>query len=366
MSDLRKTPLHHIHRELGAKLVPFAGWEMPVQYSGVMDEHKAVRETAGIFDVSHMGQIDIEGPHALELVQLVTTNDASRLKKGQAQYSLICYPNGGIVDDTIVYKMDDDHYMLCVNASNVEKDFEWIREHDNPKLRTAVKNRSSNFALLAIQGPKAIAILKKLTDFDLESILYFNFEKITLGGAEVIASRTGYTGEDGFELYVSPEKAADLWQQIMKAGEPFGIKPIGLAARDTLRLEMKYALYGNDIDSETTPLEANLGWVVKLHKNDFIGRDAILKNREEGIRKKLVCLEVEGRGIPRHGYPIALNGREVGIVTSGTMSPSLSRGIAIGYVEAGFDKDGQEVDIIIRNKGVKAKVVRAPFYKKQK
>lgn len=364
MSELKKTPLYNIHKSLGARLVPFAGWEMPVQYSGVMDEHKAVRNAAGLFDVSHMGEIEINGPGALDFVQLVTTNDASRLSPGQAQYSLICYPEGGIVDDTIVYKINDNNYMLCVNASNKEKDLKWLQDQLAPNMNAELIDMSDHYALLALQGPKALEIMNAISGNGIESIGTFCFDFMTICGVKAMVSRTGYTGEDGFEIYIPTEKAEELWIALMKEGESLGIKPIGLGARDTLRLDMKYTLYGNDIDANTTPLEANLAWVVKFNKGDFIGRDVLLKQKEEGPGKKLVSLVMEGRGIPRPGYEIHNNGKKVGIVTSGTMSPSLGVGIAMGYLETGFHDVGSEVDIIIREKRVKAKVVKPPFYKK--
>lgn len=369
MPELKKTPLYEIHQALGAKIVPFAGWEMPVQYSGVIAEHRAVRKAAGLFDVSHMGQIDLRGRHAIDSVQRITTNDASCLQTGEAQYSIICYPNGGIVDDTIVYKLADGHFMLCVNASNTEKDFKWIKDQLLPDDEVEITDVSSHYALIAIQGPKTPAILKGITNGapgTINTIGTFCFKNITVSGIQVMASRAGYTGEDGFELYTPPAKAADLWKAIMEAGEGFGLKPAGLGARDTLRLEMKYSLYGNDIDANTTPLEANLGWVVKLDKGDFIGRESLLKQKETGIKRKLVCLEMEERGIPRHGYEVTNGGRKVGHVTSGTMSPTLGIGIAMAYIDTTIIKEGRKVDIVIRNKGVKAKIVKPPFYKKNK
>ena len=366
MSELRKTPLHDIHQSMGARMVPFGGWHMPVQYSGIMDEHRAVREAAGLFDVSHMGEIDIKGPHALDFAQMVTTNDASRLHEGQAQYSIICNPNGGIVDDTLVYKMSNEHYMLCVNASNIDKDYSWIKRQCTPDFNVEVHDVSSHYAQLAIQGPKAVNILNSIADKELASIPHFCFDYANLDGVNTMVSRTGYTGEDGFEIYLSPEKAAKLWQAIVKAGEKDGIKPVGLGARDTLRLEMKYSLYGNDINDETSPLEANLGWVVKFHKSDFIGKEALLEQKGAGLKKKLVCLTVDGREIPRPGYELYLEGRNIGSVTSGTKSPSLGKGIAMAYVESGLDKEGQLLQIMIRNKGVEARVINPPFYKKSK
>ena len=364
MSELRHTPLHDIHQSLGAKMVPFGEWHMPLQYTGILDEHKAVREAAGLFDVSHMGEIDVKGPHALDFVQRMTTNDAARLHVGQAQYSLLCSPGGGIVDDIFVYKLSEKHYMLCVNASNTEKDFTWLNEQCPPDLNVGVDDVSAHFAQLAVQGPKAVSVLNSIANKDLNSIKYFCFDFADLDGSEVMASRTGYTGEDGFEIYVSPEKAVRLWEAITDAGKDDGLKPVGLGARDTLRLEMKYSLYGNDITKETTPLEANLGWVVKFHKSDFIGKKSLLRQKEAGIDKKLVCLIVDGREIPRRGYEISLHGRFVGSVTSGTRSPSLGKGIAMGYVENGLNKERQELDIIIRGKKIAARVINPPFYKK--
>ena len=366
MSILRKTPLFDIHKSLGARIVPFAGWEMPVQYSGVIEEHKAVREAAGLFDVSHMGELEIKGKDALDFVQLVTTNDAAKLSKGEAQYSLICYPEGGIVDDTLVYRISDEKYMFCVNASNATKDFDWIKKQLKPGMDVEINDLSDSYALLALQGPKAVQILKSLIGDCAEEIKAFSFAFINLCGDNAMVSRTGYTGEDGFEIFIAPEKAAGLWTELMDKGEKFGIKPIGLGARDTLRLEMKYTLYGNDIDVHTTPLDANLGWVVKFDKKDFIGKDALCLQKKEGVKKKLVGLVVEGRGIPRPGYEICTGGKKVGHVTSGTMSPSLGIGIAMAYLEPEFCEAGTSVDIMIRDKAVMAKVVRPPFYKKSK
>ena len=366
MSDLRKTPLFEIHKSLGARIVPFAGWEMPVQYSGVMDEHKAVREAAGLFDVSHMGEIEIKGKGALDALQLITTNDASKLSSGEAQYSLICYPEGGIVDDTLVYKINDDKYMLCVNASNVSKDLNWIKGQLKNNMDTEITDLSDKYALLALQGPRAVEILDALTGDCASKIKAFSFDFIPLCGDNAMVSRTGYTGEDGFEIFIAPEKAAELWTALMDKGRQFGIKPIGLGARDTLRLEMKYTLYGNDIDADTTPLDANLGWVVKLDKKDFIGKDVLYRQKEEGLKKKLIGLVVEGRGIPRPGYELCKDGKNIGHVTSGTMAPSLGIGIAMAYLKADLCEVGTTVDIMIRGKAVIAKVVRPPFYRKTK
>lgn len=364
MSELKKTPLYEIHKSLGARLVPFAGWEMPVQYSGLMDEHKAVREKAGIFDVSHMGEVDIKGKDALKFVQKVTTNDASLLSQGQAQYSLICYPDGGIVDDTIVYKFGAEHYMLCVNASNAEKDFNWLKEQDQGDLDVTLTDVSNKYALIALQGPNSRAILENLTNCDLSSLKSFHFDSIELKGIKTILSKTGYTGEDGFEIFVEPGKASELWQAIMDEGGPYGLKPAGLGARDTLRLEMKYTLYGNDIDATTSPLEAGLGWVVKIDKGDFTGRDALVNQKNEGIKRKLVCVQVRGKGIPRQGYEIYAGGKAIGIVTSGTMSPTLGMGIAIAYIDSDYAATSTTVDIMVRGKAIEGIIVAPPFYKK--
>lgn len=366
MPELKKTPLYEIHKSMGARLVPFAGWEMPVQYSGVMDEHKSVREAAGLFDVSHMGEIDVKGKEALHFIQKVTTNDASRLDAGQAQYSLICYPDGGIVDDTIVYKFDDEHYMLCINASNTDKDWNWLKEQHNGEFKAQIKNVSDDYALIALQGPMAPTILEKLAGTNLSSLKSFHFDFITLVNTKTMVSKTGYTGETGFEIFVEPQKAAELWKAIMETGAPYGLKPAGLGARDTLRLEMKYTLYGNDIDAGTSPLEANLAWAVKLDKGNFTGKDVLMRQKEEGTHRKLICIKVREKGIPRQGYEIHSGEKRIGIVTSGTMSPSLGTGIAMGYVETAYAALGTELNIMVRGKAIESIVVAPPFYKKYK
>jgi aminomethyltransferase len=313
-----------------------------------------------------MGEIEVKGEGALGFVQLITTNDASKLSPGEAQYSLICYPEGGIVDDTLVYKIRDDKYMLCVNASNVSKDLSWIKGQLEPGMDAEITDLSNGYALLALQGPKAVDILQSLAGDSVSKIKRFSFAFITLCGENAMVSKTGYTGEDGFEIFIAPEKAAELWAALMSKGKQFGIKPIGLGARDTLRLEMKYTLYGNDIDADTTPLDANLGWAVKLGKDNFIGKQVLAMQKEAGVKKKLIGLVVEGRGIPRPGYEICKDGKKVGHVTSGTMSPSLGIGIAMAYLQADLCEIGTEVDIMIRAKAVRAKVTRPPFYKKTK
>ena len=294
---------------------------------------------------------------------MVTTNDASRLQSGQAQYSLFCNNDGGIIDDAIVYMLAENHYLICVNASNADKDYSWIKGSAG-RFKAEVTNTSDNYAQLAVQGPKAIEILDKVTGKELDSIRHFCFDRAEIGGGEAIFSRTGYTGEDGFEIYLPKKNAPAAWESIMESGKEFGIKPIGLGARDTLRLEMKYALYGNDIDDGTSPLEANLGWVVKFHKREFIGKEALLKQKENGVKRKLVCLEMNERGIPRKGYEIFSGHSKIGHVTSGTMSPSLGNGIAMGYVALPFNETGSELYVVIRGKELSAKVISPPFYKK--
>ncbi len=356
--ELKKTALHDVHVQLGARMVEFAGFEMPIQYHSIRDEHRRVRETVGVFDVSHMGEIIIKGPKALDMVQKVTINDASKLEVGQVQYSAMCYPDGGIVDDLLVYRFAD-HFLLVVNASNKDKDFAWIVE--NKIDGCEVEDVSDQYTQLAVQGKKAEPTLQKLTKVDLSAIKYYWFTEGELAGVPMIISRTGYTGEPGFELYFANEYAVDVWNKIMEAGKEFDIEPIGLGARDSLRLEKKMCLYGNDIDETTNPLEAGLSWITKLDKGDFIGRDALLKIKEEGIKRKLVAIVLEGHGFPRHGYKIYKDGKEVGHVTSGTVSPILNKGIAMGYVAKEFSKVGTELEIDIRGKKVPAVIIKPPF-----
>jgi aminomethyltransferase len=362
-TEVKDVPLRHIHEQLGAKMIPFAGFLMPVRYSTDMEEHRAVREAAGIFDVSHMGEFLLKGPNALALIQKVTTNDASVLTIGKAQYS--CLPNGkgGIVDDLLVYRTGDEEYLLVVNASNIEKDWNWIQQHNTQGVE--MKDLSPETCLFAIQGPKATALLQKLTTSDLASVPYYSFVKGSIAGIDnVILSNTGYTGAGGFEIYVPNQYAEKLWKAIMEAGAPEGIKPIGLGARDTLRLEMGYCLYGNDIDDTTSPLEAGLGWITKFTK-EFIDSSVMLALKEKGVSKKLVGFEMIDRGIPRSHYAIEdSTGKKIGEVTSGTQSPSLGYGIGMGYVETASAKPGSEIYINIRNKSLKAKVVKFPFYSK--
>ena len=362
---LKKTPFHSIHQKEGAKLVDFAGFEMPVQYKGIKVEHAAVREAAGIFDVSHMGEFFISGPRALDLIQKVTVNDASKLVPGKAQYSCMCYQDGGIVDDLIIYRLSENEYMLVVNASNIKKDFDWISSQNT--MEADFRDRSDDFALLAVQGPKAPEILQKLTEVDLSGIGFYSFKKGTLAGAEMIISATGYTGEKGFELYFEHANvsAEDIWNSIMEAGKGEGIEPCGLGARDTLRLEMGYALYGNDITKETHPLEARLGWITKFDKGEFMGKEVLQQKKEEGIKRHLVGFVMEdSRSIPRQGYEILhTNGEVIGEVSSGTMSITLSKGVGMGYVKKDFAGEGSPIKIRIRNKEADAVVSKPPFIK---
>ena len=362
---MKNTPFTKFHEDLGAKLVEFAGYKMPVEYSGVNNEHVAVREGVGIFDVSHMGEVWVKGPKAFELVQKITSNDIAKLSLGQAQYS--CFPNGkgGIVDDLIVYYFEAEKYLLVINASNIDKDWAWIKKQ-NETVNAEIENASANIAQLAIQGPKATELLQKLTDVNLSEIKFYHFTTGKFARVEnVIISATGYTGSGGFELYMYNNEGSKIWEAIMEAGKDFNIKPIGLAARDTLRLEMGYCLYGNDINDTTSPLEAGLAWITKLvDGNDFIDREFISNLKSEGIKKRLIGFEMLERGIPRQHYEI-LNEKDeiIGEVTSGTMSPMLKKGIGMGYVQVAYKKPDTEIYIKIRKKKLKAKVVKLPFYK---
>ena len=359
---MKKTALYQKHVDLGAKMVPFAGYEMPVSYEGVKTEHQNVRERLGVFDVSHMGEFWVEGPEALKLLQYVTSNDVSKLVDGQAQYT--CLPNeqNGIVDDLILYRFNAEKYLLVVNASNIDKDWKWINTHNN--FDAQLKNASDKYSLLAVQGPKAIEAMQNLTEVDLSSIKFYHFKESQFADADnVIISATGYTGSGGFELYIKNDSAETVWEKVLDAGKDFGIQPIGLAARDTLRLEMGFCLYGNDIDDTTSPLEAKLGWITKFNK-EFINKDNLLKQKEAGLERKLVAFELLEKGIPRKDYPILdTELQPIGYVTSGTQSPSLGKAIGLGYVKTGHDGVGEEFIIQIRKKHVKAKIVKLPFYK---
>lgn len=360
---MKNTALTETHEALGAKIVPFAGYNMPVSYEGVNAEHETVRKGVGVFDVSHMGEFLIEGPKALDLIQKVSSNDASKLTVGKAQYS--CLPNetGGVVDDLIVYRIKEDVYLLVVNASNIDKDWAHISKY-NKTIGATMRNISEGFSLLAIQGPKAVEAMQSLTSVDLSSIKFYTFEVADFAGIEhVIISATGYTGSGGFEIYCKNEEVKQVWDKVFEAGADFGIKPVGLAARDTLRLEMGYCLYGNDINDGTSPFEAGLGWITKFSK-DFVNSEALSKEKEHGPKRKLIAFELDERGIPRQDYDIVdNNGVTIGIVTSGTMSPSLNKGIGLGYVPIVFSEPESKIHIQIRKKAVPATVVKLPFYK---
>lgn len=360
---MKNTALTHIHESLGAKMLPFAGYNMPILYEGVNVEHETVRNAVGVFDVSHMGEFLLTGPNALALIQKVTSNDASTLVIGRAQYS--CLPNneGGIVDDLIIYKMKEDQYLLVVNASNIEKDWDWISSQND--LGVKMENLSDEYSLLAIQGPKAVEAMQSLTSIDLSAIAYYHFEVADFAGfPNVIISATGYTGSGGFEIYCKNSEVETIWNKVFEAGAAFGIKPIGLAARDTLRLEMGFCLYGNDINDTTSPLEAGLGWITKFTK-EFTNSENLKKQKEAGVTKKLVAFEMQERSVPRHDYEIVnAEGNVIGIVTSGTMSPSMNVGIGLGYVTTENSAVDSEIFIRIRKNDVPAKVVKLPFYKK--
>ncbi|MCP2520502.1 glycine cleavage system aminomethyltransferase GcvT [Candidatus Aminicenantes bacterium AC-708-M15] len=362
---MKKTRLNKVHKELGGKMIEFAGYEMPVEYEGIILEHLAVREKAGIFDVSHMGEIIIKGDDALDLIQYLTPNDASRLVIGKAQYSALTTPKGTFVDDLLVYRLDEKEYMLVVNAINSDKDYEWILKNKG-KFSAEVRNESDNYTQIALQGPKAQEILQPLTNLDLSEIKYYWFKFGKVAGIDSIVSRTGYTGEDGFEIYTTNHEPEKIWYAITEEGKKYGLKPAGLGARDTLRLEAKMMLYGNDIDETTTVLEADLGWMVKFEKPDFLGKEALLKQKEEGIKRKIVGFEVKEKGIARPHYPVFINGNKVSEVTSGTFAPYLKKSIGLTYLPIEYTEIGTQFEIGIRNHVVKAEVVPTPFYKRKK
>ena len=365
-TTLRKTPLHAVHREMGAKMVPFGGWEMPVEYAGLINEHMAVRKAAGLFDVSHMGELEVTGPGALAFLHRVTSNDVSRLADGQAQYSALPNAAGAPLDDVILYRRGPERFMLVVNASNVEKDFRWLRAQ-NPEACEVV-DKSEAYALLALQGPRAQEILQALTPVDLGKVAYYHFAEGEVDGHPATVARTGYTGEDGFEIFVAPEHAEPLWRRLIEAGREKGIQPAGLGARDTLRLEAKMCLYGNDMDETTSLVEAGLGWIVSLDeaKGDFPGRGVLAAQKKDGASRKLVGFEVTGRGIARHGYPVFLDGKPVGPVTSGSYAPYLQKNIGLCYVPSARAAAGTALEIDVRGRNVPARVVPTPFYKRTK
>jgi len=360
---MKKTRFNKIHKNIGAKMVEFAGYEMPVQYSSIISEHKAVRNSVGVFDVSHMGEIFISGERALDFVQLITVNDASKLEPGKVQYSAMCYTDGGIVDDLLVYKIADDNFMLVVNASNIEKDFNWMVENNENSVE--INNKSDDYSLLAVQGPNSKNVIQKLLEDEL-NLEYYNFIQTRLADVDMIISRTGYTGELGYELYFTGDEAdaEKVWNKIFEAGKEFDIQPAGLAARDSLRLEMGFCLYGNDIDQTTNTIEAGLGWITKLKKDKFVGQEAIKKIKEEGINRRLVAIISNERIFPRQGYGIISDGKKIGAITSGTVSPMLDKPIALGYVDAEHKSVGTKVNIAIRNKKVPAEIVKLPFIEK--
>nr|WP_263327782.1 glycine cleavage system aminomethyltransferase GcvT [Neobacillus sp. Marseille-Q6967] len=363
---LKRTPLFETYKKYGAKVIDFGGWELPVQFSSILEEHEAVRKEAGLFDVSHMGEVFVEGKDAESYINFLVTNDVTKLSTNQAQYTAMCYPDGGTVDDLLVYKLENEKYLLVINASNIDKDFEWMKQH--VKGDVTLQNISNETAQLAIQGPKAEGILQKLTETNLSEIGSFKFaQHVNISGiSDVIVSRTGYTGEDGFELYLAANKAEELWEKLLEAGSEDGLKPCGLGARDTLRLEARLALYGQELLSDISPLEAGIGFAVKTNKeNDFIGKEALLEQKQAGLKRKLVGIEVTGRGIPRHGYKIVSeSGEGIGVVTSGTQSPSLKKSIGLALIAAEYSEVGTPLKVEIRNKQIDAVVIKTPFYKK--
>jgi glycine cleavage system T protein (aminomethyltransferase) len=355
----QRTPLYDTHVRAGARMVEFAGWEMPVQYAGILDEHAAVRTRVGLFDVSHMGEVVFRGPRALEALNRAFTNDLSKAADGQAQYGCLCRDSGGIVDDVVVYRRAADDLLVCVNAANRAKDFEWLRAHAGG---ADVTNESDAWAQLALQGPLAAQVLQRLTQLNLSAMKTYRFTTGEVVGIHALVARTGYTGEDGFEVFVPSEQGPRLWAALMEVGQPEKIAPAGLGARDSLRLEMAYRLYGSDMDDGTTPLEAGLAWAVKLDKGDFVGRDALMKQKESGLPRKLVGFTLTDPGIPRHGYPVLQDGRKVGDVTSGTKSPTLGISIGLAYVPTALAAEGSGFAVEIRGRSAAARVVKTPFY----
>jgi aminomethyltransferase len=365
-TPLKKTALHAAHVALGARMVPFGGWDMPVEYSGISAEHMAVRTGAGLFDVSHMGQIELAGERALAAVQHITSNDASKLQNGQAQYSALTTPEGTFVDDVLVYRFAERHYLLVVNASNIEKDHAWIAAHAPEVGEVAIVNSSDRYALIAVQGPKARGIVQRLTAIDLASIKYYWFAHGEIAGVRGTLSRTGYTGEDGWEIFVPPQFATQVWNAILEAGKPDGLVPCGLGARDTLRLEAAMRLYGNDMDEGSTVVECDLGWIVGWNKTEFIGRDVLVRQKAEGAPKKIVGFEMLDRAIARHGHDVHHGGAKVGVVTSGTHTPFLKKAIGMAYVPGALAAPGTEFTVDIRGRMARAVVVPMPFYKRPK
>jgi aminomethyltransferase len=364
MTNLLRTPLYELYREYGGKTIDFGGWDLPVQFSSIKEEHEAVRTAAGLFDVSHMGEIEVKGEEALTYLQKMMTNDVSKIKDGGAQYTAMCYEDGGTVDDLLIYRKSDNHYLLVVNASNIEKDFDWLKSHELENV--TVTNISNDVAQLALQGPKSEEILQKLTEYDLSSIRFFKFaDHVEVDGVKSLVSRTGYTGEDGFEIYCSNEDAPKLWRAILEAGKEEGILPIGLGARDTLRFEANLALYGQELSATISPLEAGIGFAVKVDKDiPFIGQDVLKKQKEEGTPRKLVGIEMIDKGIPRTGYEVFMNDEKIGEVTTGTQSPTLKKNIGLALINSEHASLDTVVEVQVRKKRLKAKIVPTPFYKR--
>jgi aminomethyltransferase len=361
---LKRTALNALHKALGGKMVEFGGWEMPVEYSGIIQEHLAVRHAAGLFDVSHMGKIEVSGPRALPLLQQITSNDASRLKDFQAQYSALMHPKGGAVDDCVVHRLAAEHYFLCVNAANTDKDVDWIIRHNS--VGAEVRNVSSEYSQLALQGPRALGIMSKVTATIIAGLRYYWFCRTRCGGVEGLLARTGYTGEDGFEFYFPAGESEKVWNTLIEAGQPEGLVPAGLGARNTLRLEAGYPLYGHELDEQTTLLEANLGWIAKLDKGEFLGRDVLLQQRAQGSRKKLVGFEMASQGIARDGYRVCVEDKIVGGVTSGSYAPFLKKNIGMAYLPPSWAEVGREIQVEIRGKLAGARIVPLPFYRRPK
>lgn len=364
LENLRKTPLYNTYKQYGGKLVEFGGWEMPIQFEGIILEHEAVRHSAGIFDVSHMGEVEIIGADAFGFVQNLVTNDVAVLKDNQILYTFMCYTNGGVVDDLLVYKFSDEHFYLVINAGNIEKDFQWMVDNKG-SYNIEIINSSDLVAEIAIQGPKAQKILQKITDLDLDEIKFFWLKRdVLVDGVKCIVSRTGYTGEDGFEIYTSTGEIEKLWHKLIDIGVEDGLKPAGLGCRDTLRFEASLPLYGNELSQDITPLEAGFGFFVKLQKPCFIGKEALLKQKEEGLKRKLIGFEMKDRGIPRHGYEVVILGEKIGVVTTGYFSPTLKKNIGFALIDSKYSEIGTEIEIVIRNKPLKAEVISKKFYKK--
>lgn len=361
---LLRTPLFDEHRALGAKMIDFGGWEMPVQYSGILDEHQAIRQRVGLFDVSHMGEIEITGKEALQLVNWVSTNDASRLVDGQAQYSALLYEHGGFVDDILVHRVNEQHYFLCVNASNQDKDYAHIAAQN--RFQAEVRLSSPDYVQIAVQGPKALALVQSICERDLSGIRYYHFVDDAVAGVPARIARTGYTGEDGFELYVAPSEGPSLWRLLLEKGRDYGVLPCGLGARNTLRLEASMALYGHEIDATILPPEAGLNWIVKPAKGDFVGRDPVVALQQSGVRRKLCGFEMAGRGIGRDGYSVLVDGKAAGWVTSGGPAPALGKNVGHCYLPVESSAEGTPIQVLVRNQPVDAVVVKTPFYKREK